>query len=568
MTWLQGTTTWGNLASDLTKLICGEMADGNGVTNSTPWLREFPAEDTIRTPVSKDVTTAGCSTRTGYFASLGPSSTSVDPLTTVSNTVVKVVTPYTTIPSSQNGRVAVRISLTGNSSAGNYSTASVTVLVYDLDAGTTINNTVTVNAAGNATLPNGLVVNVSDPSGIATSGIFVRGFMTGYLYGIDPWPMLHRSGGTAPTFTVAPPGVEGADWAILTESYTNAVSPAGTLDRGNLLHGLGIKTATANTGALYTVTHSMALIKCRVFASATAGVLSLDIGQSKKDTLNSTSTYRCLGGMRVTNWAKCFQTAANVTSTSNIQYFMSATADGIALVLNGDPGSSGKLGTAFIGAITPTDPTYDVLPVIFNWNILDYTVDQVGSDFAMGTQYPYWSLRRRQTGEEMSASRDWQTKWLRCEHLNNSGSISNYGGLSFSDVTIAAQVNSSGGQALMLSAIGAATNSGGNTYTALRQNKPGPDGKWWLFGLQYGENYWSVSSNGATISEDRVVRGQMTNRFLYIPSDGWGVGDELTDTSSGVKYLLVAPDYAGQGFGSRARSAASTFFGGVAVAEL
>src|SRR4051812_40247488 len=73
MTWVKGTTTWANLANDLTKLACGEIADGQGtpvtVAVGDRWVREYDTTvNAMRSPASKDQSTGACSMRAGYWA--------------------------------------------------------------------------------------------------------------------------------------------------------------------------------------------------------------------------------------------------------------------------------------------------------------------------------------------------------------------------------------------------------------------------------------------------------------------------------------------------------------------
>lgn len=645
MTWLTGTSTWGTLSYDLTRLITGETASSSnaatvasgdrwvrevtrsvtdGVTNSTTTFTSATAAfvatdvgsyviatgipagttistvtnsttvvlsaaatasasglsaqictDTIRTPSSKDVATGNCSGRTGYWLNVGSTNNNG---ATVSNAVARQVSPYTSTPaaaSSGRWHSTLRVSV-ANTTPGNYSTASITEFTYDADSATAIvsGNVRTPNAAGLITLSNGATVSVTDPSGTLVLGAaWQRGFTSTYTYGVDQWPFLYRASGT-PTFSVAPPGVAGTDYDIVTQSYTGNTN-VNSCDRGGMLHGLGIKTATGlGSNNLYTASWNMALVKCRIFNSATSGVLSLDVGQSKKDngaTANF-ATFRNVSGYRCGSWAKAFSTAGSVTAASAVQYFMSVTADGIVLILNGDPGSTGKLCTSTIGAFTPIEPTYDVFPVAFNAYVADYTADNpTGSEFALGTQYMYWTLRRHQDGSEVSASRDWQTRWMRGDHLNFFGPPF-FGGSSVSDVTAgtaAAAYGEAGGGATFvprLTALGVNTGSSNLSYLPGSQNKPAPDGKWWLYGFQFAEGSWVNTTASTAVDENRFVRGQMSARFAFAPGPGWGSGDELTDTATGTRWLLVAPDYIG--LGGRFRSTTNTYTGGMAVAEI
>jgi hypothetical protein len=528
------------------------------------------AFDTIRTPSTKDVSTGSCSNRTGYFSLMGVQN-SASIMSVASSSVCRVTTAYTSDPSSSGFHrwVTTTSVQTANSVSGNYSTATIAYQVFDADSGTQISSSSAVpNSAGSVTLSAGLVVSITDPSGFLTANTrWVRAFSATYMYGIDYWPMLYRQGATAPTFSVAPPGVSGTDYDIVSIPHPPQTWLNQWCDRSSFFHGLGIKTSTGNgSGALYTVSFSMALAKGRIFNSATAGQLSLDVGQAKLDTVNG-SIIRNVGGIRVTSWCKPFQTAGSVSGTSQVQYWISVKNDGIMLVLNGDPGATGKLSTAWYGAMTAADTTYDVLPVAFNFQNLDFTVDVANDttyqNWALAAHYGYWSLRRRQDGSE--GSRDWQTKWMRSEGLWYGTSAGMYN----ADI-VAANVGTSPGVTLLtqLTSLSGTTGQSGNTVIPSypgRQSKPMIDGKWWLYGYTYVEGPWSAVGMG-TIDETRIVRCTQSTRFLYIPGDGFGSGDELTDTGTSIKYLLAVPDY--PGIGCRVRTGASVYYGGLAVAEL
>jgi len=634
MTYLKGSSTWGTLAYDLNRLICGEVADSVGSTCSTPWLREvtrsvsdgvlngtttvtsataafvaadvgayvigtgIPAAttissvtngttvvlsaaattsntgvtlqictDTIRTPAAKDVASGSMSNRAGYYSLIGSSNVIATAAGAGMSSVCKVVNPYTSDPSTSGNHrwiSLVRV-LTANTVAGTYSTATISVFAYDPDNGATlINQNYTPNAAGLVTQANGHTFSVTDPSGLLTLNTYwVRGFTSTYMYGIDFWPMWYRSSASSPTFSVSPPGSAGTDYDVVSLAYPPSAASGSTFyERSNLFHGLGIKTATGmGSNPVYTLSHNMALAKCRIFASTTNGVLALDVGQSKRDAVNGLSTFRNCGGYRLITWAKCFSTSGSVTSSSAVQYFLSVTNDGIMLALNGDPGNTGKLGTAYFGAYTPVDTTYDIFPIMFNHTVADYTADTIGLDFNMATQYPYLSLKRRMDGSE--GSRDWQTKFMRAEHLYSANPF--YGGMYYSDVS-AIGTSASASSMQQLTAIGATTQAG--TLASVfptRQNKPSADGKWWLYGFQYGECNWAPS-NAGSVEEARFVRGQQTTRFLYLPETGWASGDELTDSNTGGKYLLLIPDYVGAG--GRTKQTTNTYFGGVAMAQV
>lgn len=235
-----------------------------------------------------------------------------------------------------------------------------------------------------------------------------------------------------------------------------------------------------------------------------------------------------------------------------------------------DPGATGKMGNAWIGTFTPTDPTYDVFPVSFNSHAEDFTANNSTdlSSFMLTLQYGYFALRQRQNGSE--GSRDWQTKWMRCEAYHSAVTNSNnalHPGTTSADITssnISPSLNT--GQAPMLQMMGQYTSATTAIPTAIppRQAKPAIDGKWWLYGAKLidGGNY---SQNTAVANENIWVRGSLS-RWYFIPGDSWSSGDELTDTVSGTVYFLAMPDYIG--FGIRVQVTTNTYQGGIALAEV
>jgi hypothetical protein len=558
MTWVKGTTTWGNLSADLTKLITGEMADSASVTVAAGdrWVREFAGQDTIRTPASDDVASGDMSNRSGYFTLVG---------TTTANPVCKVLAPFSSTPAGLvAGRWNVGINIFGaNSVSGNYSTATIGVIYSDADNWSVqpTANVYNLNAAGVATLPNGLQISVTSPTGFLVTGGFmnwVRAFSTTYLYGIDWWPTYYRRSGTH-TFSVAPSGTVGTDYDVV-EQVTDPKNAGDLLynigssvfyARGNLFHGLGIKTATGNSGNLYTLSYPMAAAKCRIFNHPTGnGTLSLDIGQSRLDTVNG-SVMRT-PNLRLTTWCRCFTTSASVTAASAVQYFMSVTAKGIALVLNGDPGQTGKLGTTYFGTYTPTAPSIDPIPWMAGSSFSDYTGDIAGGDFRTYQPYHTVYFRKVLAGDE---GRDWQTGWMRHDL---GGTTSGLFGFLHIDVA-ATSVN--------LWTPTPTDIYGVRSYIFANLLQPSVmDGKWHLYGFMYSDSNYSIGGQPPVASPYNYTRGTMTNRFLYIPEGGWANGDELNDTVSGTKWMLLKPDY--MNIGGRLRSTTNTYWGGIAIAEV
>lgn len=543
-------------------LSAAATATGSGVTLQI-------AHDTIRTASSADASTGAISNRCGYFGHMYHPG-DVTTAATSRNTFCKVTSPFTSDPSTSGfHRWVVTVTVnTANSVSGNYSTASLNERIWDADSGVSVSNaTRNPNSAGLVTGANGLTYTVGDASGtLLVSTVWQRGFSATYMYGIDLWKMLHRQGSTAPSFSVAPPGVAGTDYDIVrlpmpssltaSSGITNATqfdtNVGAVYYTGNLFHGLGIKTATGlGSNPLYTVSFSMALFKGRIFYSGTNGILSLDVGQSMVDAVNSAGGgYRLIGligSSRVASWIKCAATAGSVSSSTGIQYFISVKANGVIVVLNADPSATGKLGVAAICAFTPAESTYDVLPIAYTRTVYDYTADQSQTPLdALASQHMYLWLRRHQDGSE--GSRDWQTKWMRAD-LDN------------------AFVPMVGNPIRYQEAAGVVpTTNSASSGVPYRQNQPAQDGKWWLYGYQFGEGTTAATWSTNATDEAKVLRGYWNSRFFFVPGGSWSSGDELSDTVSGQKYLLVMPDYLGVGY--RWRATSNTYQGGLAIAEV
>lgn len=573
MTFVKGQSTWAAIASDLTKLACGEMADGSGVTVATGdrWVREYDTTvDAIRSHASKDVNTGACSMRMGYWALTTPGVNGVG-----LSTFLRQMTCFGSKPAwvGANGRWAYRVvATTTNGTTGDYSTARVAIYSWDMDSGN-------YNSSGNQLIPasdgtvtfDGMTFKVGDPSGFLPTGVaWIRMFTSTYLGGIDFWPMYSRRSAAA-TFTVNPSGANPTDWDIAEVAppfpYCNnqpvysssASTSASTQWWAGWGSGLGIKTNAALTGALYTLSFPMALHKLRIAQSATAGSLRLDYGRLVLDG----ATYRRVSGQGTSSWVPAFQTPAQVTNAAVISYWMLVKPDCIIVTLSGDPGLSGKVGCGHVSTFTPYDTTYDVLPVLWNQGATDFTNDHSNYTAAdvLRYQYAYWAMRRRQDGTE--GTRDWQTKWMRTDLFDYGVAWS--GQDARDDAGIVEYVWGS-----HWDPVGSTRGGEHASIFPVRQLKPHPfDNRWWFYGLPVGDsdpfsNYATPLSAGT--QDHHFVRGVINNRWWWLPGDGWANLDELTDNSTGQKYLLVAADY--QGVGARMRVGTNLYIGGVAIAEV
>lgn len=581
MTWLKGQTTWANLVDDLAKLACGEMADGAAVTVSAgdAWLRDKPGAaagtggmNCLRSPASVDRPSGAMSMRTGYWALTTPG---------VNGLGLQVLCKQTALRTLPTRRMVYRVYVSGaNTVANDYSTATIRVYCYDPDDSTNLrgNDSFTPSAAGDITL-DGMTLRITDPSGILpVNANFFRAFTPDFPGGIDHWPMYYRRG-TAATFSTAPPGVAGTDYAITEQASLTALQTSNSAYHNSNQEwfnnrawfvGLGIKTATGlGANPVYVYSHPMALHKLRWYKSATAGIVGMEYGGHALDGRAGQTAYRFVHGHEITTWARPFMTAAQVTDAAVISYWMSVKPDGIVVILSGDPGLTGKVSASWVGCMTPYDPNYDKFPVLMNRTLYDYTVDNGEYQaFDQGYQMNYWSQRRKQDGTE--GARDWQTGWSRSDlndlgtpsgQANTSGSWT--GSSAYSDRTPEADAWGT------WTYTGNAT-AGHPTILPIRQLKPHPfDAKWWMYGVAYGEGSpWETATTVANPGQmdSRQIRGVVNARWWYLPGDGWANLDELTDNGTSQKYLLVAADY--NGIAGRHRVTTSTYMGGAAIAEL
>lgn len=575
MTWVKGTTTWANCVSDLTKLACGEIADGSSVTvaSGDQWIRETGGQDLLRTPASKDVALGNMSTRQGYFTLHTQTyTTGLADSGVPTRTVVRLTNIATSNPATTAGRwiVSVRISVV-NSVSGNYSTASLVYNVFDADTGTVITgSTASPNAGGVATLSNGMQVTVSDPSGFLQSsgGIvnYSRGFSTTYVGGVDYWGIMYARRSGAATFSVNPTGTTVTDWDVVSIP-TGFASPDLSLTPGGIMKGLGIKTNTGLSGSLYTCTWSAALNKIRLVAGSggTNGQINLEVfNGGDVDTVFQNPTYRT-HGLTVSSWLRPYQTPASVTNASVIQYWMSVKSDKIVIVLNGDPAQTGKLTCNWVGTMTPQFTSYDKFPVILGSTVLDYTADnQAQSNFNAVTQFRANQEKKRQDGSE--SPRDWQTGWMRSDFASSTSGTDTFTELG---------VNSATGTGFVtLTPIGftsspsntAAVNTACLVLPPARQMKPFPtDGNWWLYNAWFSDQNNLLAGTSSLADVHFIPRGKVDGPWYFIPGDGWGSGDELTDTNTSKVYFLISADY--HRVGARLRTAANAFFGGAAILE-
>lgn len=567
MAWLKGQTTWGTLIDKLTALACGEAADDNAVTVAVGdrWIRDIAGQNLLSSPASQDYALPQMSMRSGYWTLGSPQVSPASPaLPSGGLTSVRQTSVWTSPPGGLTRWYVQLTCNTGNSVAGNYNSGNWSIYIYNADNSTMVygNSGFVPSSSGVINMPSGAggSITVSHPTGLIPSGSsFYRGFSTTYPGGFDFWPMWGRRAG-AHTFGTAPSGASGTDWDVTSVPTAYVGQVQGSGPNGGSLVGLGIKTNAALTGALYTVSWSVSGQKFRLLPNPTyAGQVDLQIGGTiQQDPVNG-NVWQQMTGVQVPSWLRPYLTPGSVTNGSLIQYWMSVKATKIVIVLNADPGQSGKMTCAWLGKFTPTYPAWDVLPWFWSPPALDYTVDNASSGMMPFFNFSLFGQKARL--DASTGSRDWQTGWMRSD-LNYS-----------TDWGIAYHYS----YMPTVYAPGWVGDMNNYLYTpslvSARSNKPSSfDGKWWL----YGPTFYDIAHNGqsnnnpnnATVAPNDfrgVQRGKITDGCLFIPGDGWSNGDELTDTTTGKKYFLVAADY--HGIYSRIRVATNNYAGGVAILE-
>lgn len=577
MTWLKGSSTWADICSDLTKLACGEMADGASVTidSADQWTRQVVAQDYIQSPVSEDIALPNMSNRTGYFA-LGSYISGVANTShqqTWVQSVCKNTGLWSGVPTgvTANRWILIITITTANAVAGTYSDLRYSASIIDIDTGTLLTTTTgnTVAAGGTASLSiltKTLALTFSDPSGIITNATkWWRSFTSVYTGGFDYMGPLFSRRRSAPTFSVALPGVAATDYDI-TEITTPIVAvgslPTGVPAGNNGLTGIGWKTATFLTGALYTCTWDLVFQTARMIAASggSNGQITLEwMGGLASDA----GTYRRCGGLSLATWLRPYQTPASVTSGSIIEYWMSVKPNKIVVILNADPSQSGKLTCAMIGTFDPVVPTVDINPAFITNTPLDYNTDQQSYQGSLPfTQTGLFGWMLRSDGSEV---RDWQTGYIRDAEFGAASSGSD----TFGEAQLARM--SSGVSLQLPNIIVQSTNAAGGTIAPLHhpanQFKPAyVDDMWWLYGISLVESM-NISVS-AEYPRESYVRGYLDgpdSPIFWIPGGQWTSGSELTDTLTAKKYFLVAADH--HGILWRFRYNANQYTGGVAVLE-
>lgn len=562
--WLKGQSTWSAITPLLTQLIAGEVADGssNIVPAADAWPRAIAGQDLlVPTDTSHDFNTGNINFRAGYFYNMCPANTNGS----ASPTWIKATNVFTSAPATSNGRwIMYAYVYTANTVANNYSNAQILVQLLDADTGTGSGAYWNPNAAGVVTYNNGFQFQVGDPSGFLTANgntqyTWWRAFDTTYMGGVDFWGYSYPKRRGNATFSVNPTGTSGTDWdANISRPTAYTFNMVNSYWAGGLEHGLGIKTNTGLSGNQYTLSYNVCPMSLRLENDATtAGQIRVGIGQAgAMDTTQATPPYRTIGYVYTYNcvgsinndltpsWLRTHQTSTSVTAGSIIQYWLSVKKDKIVIVLNADPGQTGKLTMNMVQYHGNTQ-SFDKQAICWGYSTVDYTGSSNPGSAQLMAMNTLGGQQLRQNGSE---ARDWQTGWGRGDQYKASDTDGcfNFVGPHF--------------QTHLWSSIQQSPYSPNTTKPAAI------NGAWNIFSFPFYDVMTTTqnSPSGTLDPEGTGWQRGIVRGLYWLPSAGWANGDELTDTSTGNTYFLISPDY--PGFMGR-QSSSAPFYGGIAILE-
>lgn len=560
MTFVKGVTTWGALASKLTALACGEVADDFGITVETAsqWRRQTAGQPVIAAPASKEVTIQQ-EHRAGYWDRSDDTGmyTDAQPTAGAFFKTTNIITSSSggLWGSSNKKRLFANITIvTVNTTANDYSTlvASLKVIGYDNTTYTMIvqnNIAFAADGTGNFSVSTGGVswtfsYSVGSPTGfVPLVATFQRDFTPEYPGGIDAWNGFGKAFGTA-TFSVAPSGVAGTDYDIIkTQGAVNNINintyytPIGVrpvISRGN---GLGIKTQAALNGNRYALSFGLTeAIGAFLYnipnvyipsVTANGNQIQFAWGGTSVDS-DGFRSYGNGGSTQIApfGFVQPF-TQATASPTAALEYWMSVTPSHITLAVNGDVAATGVFSINQIAEITP--PIGDTV-LLNNWYIGILTP---------GLQRNYYRLGRHPLIDAYSVKgfrdggRDWQTGFGRSDFYYNSGEIY-YSGFTGEMLPNNNQscLEDQYSYGYFSDPISQITNRNIINYVT---------GDWNLSGLSLLSHRYGTNS---TEPLPGIMRpgGTVSHGLLKVPSGGFASGDELTDSATGKKYMLWVCD--------------------------
>lgn len=586
MTFMKGVTTWALLRDKIVDLATGVGVDDFGVGASTGdrWRRMDPNEPFIAPPATTD-TALSLEQRAGYWMRVDDTCLYASDVVAVgAATYVRTSALVTgTWGASAREMVIFSVVITkSNTTPGDYSTAIVFLKAFGastLDSyGAMINTSGIPNAAGVVTITGGgltFTVQVGDPTGtLALNAVFYRAFTDEYRGGIDNWKGFGEAT-TSPTFSVAPPGVLGTDYApvryglhwpsgVSTSYFTYPAYPSsGTTHLIAPGHGLGIKSQAALTGGRYVVEYSKNDAMGSVLYAADTPSSSYfltyafgGIGLSPSGLMQygiegSNGAFNGPSGASNVRRAPAFVRpfSSPPSASARVEYWLSVTPEHLALSVNGETGYSGLESQNMVAKIQMADPTGPQ-----NWFLGGVDPLVTGADkkwVRLGVHPLIGKVLKKGLRD---ADRDWQTGVGRYDYIGvpMAGWSAAFGEYSIQYFLVSDYPSEVAGlnASYMQTAIPGTTD---RLTTPVRGVS-----EWLMAGAAL------LSGPGATstdVSWAGMMRpeGYVDHGLLYTSKSGFSNGDELTDTSTGKKYLLWLGS-------SRSGIAGATF--GVAMEEV
>ena len=571
MTFLKGTTTWGDLRDKIVALVCGEVADDYGVTASSThkWRRMASGQPVVAPPSSTDHTITQ-EHRSGYWLRVDDTGFQANRLSAaLAWCKTTAISTGTWNANNQSLHVSLRV-VSSNTVAGNYSNATVYWYVQyatTTSAGSlTGSNSVTLNASGVGTFTySGITftVQLGDPSGILpANACFWRWFTPTYRGGIDTWRGYGRAT-SAPSYSVAPSGTSGTDYdpvslLIRKNGLTNSDSylavprmvesatptSYGYAYPGGFEQGMGIKTNTALTGNRYVVSFSASnALHALIYAGGTAANssrLNAIYGGLGVDPTDGSTQYGASGYNRCTNtydtgYAFLRPFPNTTVATAGVEYWISVTPKHIAIALNGSSTYSGyttlneiaeitqlesipgRGKTWFVGAHTePNLPAFSDVRPYYRWG-------------------PHPLAAKISTVGVRDGGRDWQTGSGRCDIFVNTRASIWHQSMGFL------------GEVLYPTSLYSYQNDGlftGTYFPVPAVRTPTVVSTFeseMAFMTPFPWNYSDSASNSgadAYIANYSRPEGIVDHGIFVLGQGGWAEGDELTDTVTGKKYML------------------------------
>lgn len=565
MSFLYGRTTWGSWSDKFLDLISGTSTDDQGNTCSVAdrWRVRFDVGTSAFRAIAPPASTDELITqehRQGYWGRYDDCCIYKDGSASGQD-FMRQKSVWTSWHASFLEWLIVTVRVTtANTTVGNYSTARVALYAMGVNKAGGFNpiasNTVLTPAAdGTCTYTYTTGYTMTFQIGNAATGkvtvdsFYVRSFSAMFPGGVDWWRRAGRNVDAAYEFTAGntPAGIAGTDYIVnigpLKQAWSGNITNNGSFTSymaskfvGNWgasvqsagTTGLGLVTNAALTGDRYEVSFTKNEACAYVYSDPTTlGYFYLTFG-GVGQSLDGSFMRGVEGELSLaTSSAFLYAPPANLSSV--VQYWISVTATHIAVVLNVEGASGWNITGNLYAKVVQDDPSYGTCwmrgyrgnTLYWNRNGANYLIERAmqqgkgfydgGRDWQTGQgrldTYPldYWSSWN---------SGDWgATEFYSVQYPNLY--MLNHGGTS-----------SSGPLPIVPWNISAA-------------NAPLADTRWRLVGF----SLMDAASSGVTDTVAGAVgkyafRGFVAEGMYQTPANTFNHGDELTDTTTGDKYLL------------------------------